>query len=139
MATVGLTEPLLVIELTRLPPPPSVFDLENKDEREKLLFARGFVDAISQPVIKNGQEHVEFVPSPVVCEYLAQVFKPRGKAALGGLFFPRSVCEGGRHLVVFTYERGLDQSFTGVAFTHARRVRSLQNPHTHHKRDGRGT
>src|SRR3546814_1254552 len=79
MATFELTEPLLVIDLTRLPPPPSVFDLENKDEREKLLFARGFVDAISKPVIKNGQEHVEYVPSQVVCEYLAQVFKPRGK------------------------------------------------------------
>src|SRR3546814_13052503 len=57
MATFELTEPLLVIALTRLPPPPSVFDLENKDEREKLLFARGFVYAIATPEIQNGPEH----------------------------------------------------------------------------------
>lgn len=122
MATFELTEPLLVIDLTRLPPPPSVFDLEKKDEREKLLFARGFVDAISKPVIKNGQEHVEYVPSQVVCEYLAQVFKPRGNATLGGLVFPSSVREGGRNLVVFPSERGLDQSFHGVEYRRARRV-----------------
>src|SRR3546814_14780372 len=94
------------------------------------MFARGFGDAISKPVIKNGQEHVEYVPSQVVCEYLAQVFKPRGKAALGGLVFPSSVCEGGRNLVVFPSERGLDQSFHGVEYRHARRVRSRRSPHS---------
>src|SRR3546814_16538897 len=70
------------------------------------------------------------VPSQVVCEYLAQVFKPRGKAALGGLVFPSSVCEGGRNLVVFPSERGLDQSFHGVEYRHARRVRSRRYPHS---------
>src|SRR3546814_14165685 len=84
----------------------------------------------SKPLIKNGQEHVEYVPSQVVCEYLAQVFKPRGKAALGGLVFPSSVCEGGRNLVVFPSERGLDQSFHGVEYRHARMVRSPREPHS---------
>src|SRR3546814_12332733 len=80
MATFELTEPLQVIDLTRLPPPPSVFDLENKDEREKLLFARGFVDAISQPVITTRQGHVGAVPSERVLAQWCQAFKQGGKA-----------------------------------------------------------
>lgn len=123
MATFELTEPLLVIDLTRLPTPPSVFDLDRKDEREKALFSRGFVSAISKPVTKNGQEHIEYVPSQVVCEYLAQVFKPRRGAMLSGLVFPSSVLDRGKNLVVFPSERGWDQSFQGVKFKRAARAR----------------
>lgn len=119
VATFELAEPLLVVDLTRLPPPPSVFDLDRKDEREKLLFAHGFVNAISQPVTKNGREHIEYVPSQVVCEYLAQVFVPKKDSMLDGLVFPSSVHEGGRNLVVFPTERGLGQSFRGVEFKRA--------------------
>src|SRR3546814_5684229 len=67
MATFELTEPLLVIDLTRLPPPPSVFDLENKDEREKLLFARGFVD--------RSEEHTSELPSLMRTSYAVLCLK----------------------------------------------------------------
>jgi RES domain-containing protein len=123
MATFELTESLLVIDLTRLLAPPSVFDLERKNEREKVLFAQGFVNAISKPVSKNGQEHIEYVPSQVVCEYLAQIFKPSRGPMLGGLIFPSSVHDDGRNLVVFPSERGLEQSFHGVEFRSAVRAR----------------
>lgn len=111
-----LTAPLLVVDLTQLPALPSVFDLDNKDDREKYLFAREFVKEISKPVTKNGQEHIDYVPSQVVCEYLAQVFASQFGQQLGGLIFPSSVCAGGRNLVVFPSERGWHQSYHGVAF-----------------------
>jgi hypothetical protein len=48
---------LTVIDLTRLPPAPSIFDVARKAEREQALFLRAFVRAISAPVTKDGREH----------------------------------------------------------------------------------
>jgi hypothetical protein len=75
-ATFALTRPLWVMDLTALPPVPSLFDIENKEIREQALMVRAFVEAISTPVTKDGQEHIDYVPSQVICEYLAQVFVP---------------------------------------------------------------
>lgn len=119
VASFEVVETLWVIDLTRLKKPPSVFDVDRKREREEALFAHGFVDAISKPVTKNGREHIEYVPSQVVCEYLAQVFSPGSGVMLGGIVFPSSVHANGKNLVVFPSDRGLDQSFNGVKFRRA--------------------
>jgi len=96
-----------VVDLTTLPPEPSIFDLDRKAERERALFIQGFVDEIAKPVTKDGQEHIDYVPSQVVCEYLAQVFKSRTGKPLSGLIYPSSAHEGGRNLVIFPSNRGL--------------------------------
>src|SRR3546814_18598665 len=63
MATFELTEPLQVIDLTRMTPPTTVVDMENKAEREKILVDRGFVAAISNTVINKRKENVKYMPS----------------------------------------------------------------------------
>lgn len=123
VASFEVVQPLLVVDLTRLPKTPSVFDVARKREREEALFAHGFVNAISKPVTKNGREHIEYVPSQVVCEYLAQVLRPREGVRLGGLVFPSSVQKNGNNLVVFPSDRGPDQSFNGVEFRRAVRTK----------------
>ncbi len=123
VASFEVVEPLMVIDLTRLLRPPSVFDIVRKREREGALFAHGFVNAISRPVTKNGREHIEYVPSQVVCEYLAQAFRPKKDARLSGLVFPSSVHENGKNLVVFPSDRGPDQSFDRVEFRRAARTK----------------
>ena len=87
-ATFALTKPLWVMDLTALPPVPSLFDVANKEVREQALIVRAFVEAISTPVTKDGQEHIDYVPSQVICEYLAQVFEPGEGRRLGGLYIP---------------------------------------------------
>src|SRR5699024_3695432 len=64
-----LQESVHVIDLTLLPPVPSIFDLANKGALERALFVREFVETISRPVVKDGREHIDYVPSQVVCEY----------------------------------------------------------------------
>jgi RES domain-containing protein len=95
-----LNRPLRVIDLTQLPSEPSIFAIDLKDEREKALFLGGFVDSITKPVAKDGREHIDYVPSQVVCEYLAQAFSADGMP-LDGLIFPSTVHPGGVNLVVF--------------------------------------
>lgn len=114
-ATFELKTPLEVIDLTSLPTSPSVFDIENKGAREYALFLDKFVMEISRPISKSGREHIEYVPTQVICEYLAQIFKPRPGTRLGGLVFPSSVHPGGKNLVVFPDDRYAGK-YHGVTF-----------------------
>lgn len=114
-ATFALTEPLWVMDLSTLPPLPSVFDVANKEAREQALIVRDFVKSISTPVTKDGHEHIDYVPSQVICEYLAQVFELEEGRKLGGLIYPSSVHKGGKNLVVFPEDR-YKGTFYGVAF-----------------------
>jgi len=119
-ATFDLTAPLEVVDLTSLPTTPSLFDVGNKDDREYSLFLNKFVTEISRPINKDGREHIEYVPTQAVCEYLAQVFEPRPGARLGGLLFPSSVQLGGKNLVVFPDDRYAG-TYHGVVFAGARK------------------
>ncbi|CRD59204.1 RES domain-containing protein [Stenotrophomonas maltophilia] len=114
-AKFSLNRSLEVIDLTELPAMPSIFDVHSKEAREQALFVRAFVAAISAPVTKNGGEHIDYVPSQVVCEYLAQVFEPKPGSRLGGLIYPSAVHPGGKNLVVFPDDRH-SESFNDVNF-----------------------
>lgn len=119
-AAFTLTRNLTVIDLTALPSMPSVFDLERKDAREKALFIHEFVETISVPVTKDGREHIDYVPSQVVCEYLAQVFDAGKDTRLAGLIYPSAVKAGGKNLVVFPEDRYL-ATYHGVRYVRAGR------------------
>jgi RES domain-containing protein len=120
VASFLLTENLWVVDLTSLPEPPPVFDVSRKGEREQLLFALDFVAEISKRVIRDGTEHVEYVPSQVVSEYLAQVFVlDEPIAELGGVIFPSSAYPGGRNLVVFPSRDRRTSFFHGATFRNA--------------------
>ncbi len=92
---------LRVVDFTQLPSEPSIFALDRKQEREQVLFLSGFVQSITQPVTKDGREHIDYVPSQVVCEYLAQVaFRDNGEP-LDAVIFPSSVRDEGTNFVIF--------------------------------------
>lgn len=98
-----LREDVQVLNLCDLPAPPSVFDIDHNDELELLSFLRSFAREISRPVRKDGSEHVDYVPSQVVCEWFAQVYGGggEGRAALDGILYPSAIIPGGRNLVLF--------------------------------------
>ncbi|WP_066492494.1 HEPN-associated N-terminal domain-containing protein [Burkholderia mayonis] len=119
-AAFTLTRHLTVIDLTALPSMPSVFDLEQKAAREKALFTHEFVETISVPITKDGREHIDYVPSQVICEYLAQVFDAGKDTRLAGLIYPSAVKAGGKNLVVFPEDRYL-ATYHGVQYVRAGR------------------
>ena len=69
---------------------------------------------------KDGREHIDYVPSQVICEYLAQIFQTTESDRLAGIIYPSSVVDGGKNLVVFPEDRFLGK-FHGVEFVSARR------------------
>ncbi|HWZ47555.1 MAG TPA: HEPN-associated N-terminal domain-containing protein [Herbaspirillum sp.] len=115
--------PLIVADLTKLPPIPSVFDNSRRNEREAILFLREFTRQISKPIQKNGMEHIDYVPSQVVCEYLAQVFEIDDEGRrLDGIVYPSSIKPGCNNIVLFPSERSWKNKFDRLAFVRSRVV-----------------
>ncbi len=107
---------LNVLDLANLPNWPSVFGENRRDEREAFLFLDRFVEAISEPVRKDGGEHIGYVPSQVVSEYFELVFRHGRGKRLDGILYPSAVRPGGRNLVLFPSERGYKRDFDQVVF-----------------------
>lgn len=67
---------LRILDITEIPPTDSG---KNEDEQDALHFLHCFRDIILQPVRKGSQEHIDYVPSQIVCEFLAQVHEMNGE------------------------------------------------------------
>ena len=109
-ASVGkfrLKRSTVVLDLTIVPEPPSVFDIDNYEGRQLTLFLREFVQRIARPVEKDGREHVEYVPSQVVSEFFSQVFSIRvGEYGIGGVIYPSTIVPDGENVVIFPPKGG---------------------------------
>ena len=101
VGTFKVFEELTVLDLSQLPNSPSPFDKEYWNKREFLIFLDYFIQEISKPVQKDDQEHIEYVPSQVVCEYFAKVFRTTEKRPIDGLVYQSAICPGGINVVLF--------------------------------------
>ena len=57
----------------------------SREERGGLLFLREFVKSITLPVVHDGREHIEYVPTQVLTEYFRQQVTTLDGSALDGI------------------------------------------------------
>ncbi|MBK1718856.1 HEPN-associated N-terminal domain-containing protein [Thiocystis violacea] len=91
---------LTVIDFSRPPDLPSIFDHDRKREREELIFISKFVKDISTPTKKDGNEHIDYVPSQIISEFFAMTVFEGSAAKVQGMIYPSAVQKGGRNLVL---------------------------------------
>lgn len=84
------TKTLTVIDLTSLPDFPSRYDLDRRSEMDRLSFLNSFIRAIASPIEKDGREHIDYVPSQIVSEYLRTVVRSDDGLPVDGIIFPSS-------------------------------------------------
>lgn len=105
VATVGVfsvTEEIPVIDFTDLPSVPSLFsDDPRRYRRRTLRFLHEFVDSLTEPVPKDELEHVEYVPSQVVTEYLRDRFESVVDEVPKGIIYPSATGRECVSLVLF--------------------------------------
>lgn len=90
VATIGRFETLhdlRVVDLSDPPPPPSIFDAARRAARQPLMFLGGFAADVSREVTRDGAEHVEYVPTQIVTEYLRDAFDVGTGPPLLGLMY----------------------------------------------------
>lgn len=109
------TRDVFVLDLTDIFLP-SVFDASKKREHQGALFLTHFLNAISQPISRDGSEHVDYVPTQVVSEYFAQVFKPIANSSkrIDGIKFASAEISAGRNLVFFPARQHSRERFDQV-------------------------
>lgn len=84
VATFEILRPIVVLDMTRFVSPPKETNLFMRDHNRRLSqwrFMQRFMIEMSKPISK-GEEHLDYVPTQVVAEYLNRVYKFRLKKDL---------------------------------------------------------
>ena len=79
------TVELRVVDLSNLPDLPSIFDTDEKaiERYDGIAFLHRFIKDLTLPIVLDGREHIDYVPTQVLTEYLRYSFP----APLHGLQF----------------------------------------------------
>lgn len=102
--TFEVVNDIKVLDLTKIPDLPSIFDQENNYLRTTILFLQDFVQDISRPIFKDGREHIEYVPTQVVTEYFRHLFhitEEGARTKIDGILFPSAQDDGAKACVLF--------------------------------------
>jgi hypothetical protein len=108
VATFRPTEAMRIVDFSRLPEIPSVFDVS--DDTPSMRHDLGFLYAmrrdIGAPVTLDGREHIDYVPTQVVCEYLRDRLPVELGAPVHGLAWESARRTGSLNIVLFLDHRG---------------------------------
>lgn len=83
-------EDIYVIDFQKLPKLPSIFGVKNKARFHLKEFLHYFVQEISKEIKKDGKEHIDYVPTQVVTEFLRYPYNRWRKNKISGLIYPSS-------------------------------------------------
>ncbi|MDG7041564.1 MAG: RES domain-containing protein [Nitrososphaerota archaeon] len=112
---------LRVLDLTRLPEVPSVFNLRRRALREKIEFLHWFAGAISLPAKPDDREHLEYVPTQVFTEYVRHLFIDRFGKTVRGIMYKSSKLQGGICCTLFlSHELEPDEKLTLSRYLHSK-------------------
>ncbi|MEU9397616.1 RES domain-containing protein [Streptomyces sp. NPDC048324] len=75
VGTFELSRSCRVVDFTRLPSVPSMFDPDHGHQRRTLLFLHEFVAQMAEPV-RDGYDQIDYVPTQVIAEFLLKAFSP---------------------------------------------------------------
>lgn len=92
--------PLRILDLSAGIDIPSIFDTERGDDQAAMAFLRDFTRTAALRVARDGREHVDYVPTQVVCEFFRSVFRDGG-SKLDGIAFPSTQLDGAVCVVLF--------------------------------------
>jgi hypothetical protein len=106
-----------VLNLNRLPELPSLFDEAKRELRPSTEFLYSFRGDISRPIIKDGLEHVEYVPTQIVTEYFRHIYRDTEGNRVTGILYPSARNRRGIACVLFIENKDccdtVDESQTG--------------------------
>ncbi len=79
----------------------SIFDVGNEKKRETYVLLSQFLEDLSKPISNDGSQHIDYVPTQVVTEYLKSSFKTELNEEIHGLFYPSTKRKGHINVVLF--------------------------------------
>jgi hypothetical protein len=81
------TRLIRLLDLSAIPATPSLW-FGGRYERDRILFLHAFTKSITQPVIHDGREHIEYVPPQILTEYVRHEYRTSDGKQLDGILYP---------------------------------------------------
>ena len=81
---------LHVLDLADIPEVPSFFNKEAVDISNELIFLQNFACDISEPIQRDGREHIEYVPTQAFTEYIRWEMKTNDGQSIDGIRYRSS-------------------------------------------------
>ena len=69
---------------------------------------RDFVQSITRPVVHDGREHTEYVPTQILTEYFRHRYRLHDGTQLDAIVYPSTQRRAGRSVVIFASQEDLD-------------------------------
>lgn len=92
---------LTVVDLSKIPSIPSIFEPNSRWKRHGLIFLRHFLRDFTAPIEKDGREHIDYVPTQIVAEYLRFVHRMKKDTPIDGIVYPSSRNQGSNACILF--------------------------------------
>lgn len=101
VASFEVLRELRLLDLTRPPAVPSIFDASRRDLRDGIIFLREFVEDLVQPIKRDGQELIDYVPTQIVTEYIRHRFRTENGEPVDGILYASSKRSSGAACALF--------------------------------------
>jgi hypothetical protein len=82
--------PFSFLDLTSIQSVPSYFSADGPYRRHIVRFIRDFAADLCQPIVRDGRQHIEYVPTQVFTEYVRHVMKGPEGARVHGIRYSSS-------------------------------------------------
>jgi len=102
-ACFAATRAMRILDLFDLPEPPGFFASGTHEIRETIKFLRQFARDLSQPIPRDGKEHIDYVPSQAFTEFVRYHMKAQNGESIDGIRYRSS--RNGRPCIVLFCER----------------------------------
>lgn len=111
IAAFSLKEDITIVDFSKLPKRPSIFNPQKFTKFHWVAFLEEFKRELSKVIKKDDrQEHIEYAPTQAVTEYIRYLLKIKGKPNLAGMIYPSSKDAKQNCLVLFyNHEESLEK------------------------------
>lgn len=116
-------ERLYLLDFTKIPSLPSVFDTERRKDYSSILFLKGFIHDLSMDIKRDGKEHVEYIPTQIVTEYFRYAYSGMTEVKIDGIIYPSAKIKGGTSCVLFMdHKESLNKLNLDIASLHTKNI-----------------
>lgn len=94
-------EKIRVIDLTKVPNTPGIFEPDRYEDYFSLNFLNQLVFELSKPVTLDRKDHIEYVPTQIITEYIRYPFNETKRKKIQGIIYPSAKADGKPCIVLF--------------------------------------
>ena len=129
--------PIVLLDISNVPPLPSIFEMIpdslEVDPRRAIEFLAHISEEISKPITRDGRQHIEYVPTQVVTEFI-RAQELLGGTAIDGIKYESAQNPGHSSYVLFATQSDVlnpNDNRNGDAWLELKSVRNVKATLTH--------